>query len=107
MHLDNDSVCTRRQGRTRHRRDAITNPGAVTWIGNDRKVRHPMHRWDRSQVEHVSCCRVKCANAALTQDDLLVSFRQNVFCAQQKISNRRCHSALEEHWLSDATNCLE
>ena len=66
-----------------------------------------MHDRHCGEIEHVSCCRVKAAHSALTQNDVVVAFGENVFGAQQQLVDGRRHPAFEQHRLFQFSNALE
>ena len=107
MHFDEQSIGTSGDRGARHRNHLVAQSGAVTRIGDDRQMRKPVHDRNRRQVEHVAGGGIEAPDAALAQNHVLVSFGENVFGAQEKVVDRRRHSALEQDRLLHPADRLE
>jgi len=93
--------------RARHRNDLVSQTRSVARIRDDWKVGQAVHNGNRREIQHVSRGGVEASDAALTQNHLVVAFRQHVFGAEQKIVDGRGHSALDHHRLVQFSDDLE
>src|SRR5262249_27639057 len=64
--------------------DQASTAGAVRRIHDDRQVAQLIQQRDRRQIERVASHRLKCSNAALAQDHLVVAVGRDVLGGQQQ-----------------------
>src|SRR5262249_60488194 len=86
--------------RSRHWRHHVAASGAVARIGNNRKVAEFLDDWNRRNIERVSCGRLECPDAALTQDHVAVTAGENVLGREKPLLDRRGDPAFEKHRLA-------
>src|SRR5437763_1608021 len=102
MGFDNQAV---RAGRDSAKANGVYEtsfPSCVRWVRENWKVGQLLYRRDRVNVERVSSVSLERSDAALAQDDLIISLARNVFGGLQPLLDRRCPSALQHHGLSRA-----
>ena len=97
MYLAHDAICT---GSDRCHGHGLYHPaaaGRVARIDDDRQVAHALHRCHRRKIERISRRLLKGTNAALAEDDIMISLRHDVFRTHQPFLDRRRHPALQKH----------
>src|ERR1019366_3071461 len=99
VHLEEQAIGARRNRRPSHGRNFVAASRAMRWVGNNGKVREFLDNRDRGDIERVARIGLKCTDAALAKNHVVVAASHDVLGAQQELFDRRGHSALEEHGL--------
>ena len=81
--LDQQTVGARRDRRERDRRDEIPLAGPVRRIRQNRKVREALEERDRVHVEGVARIPLERPDAALAENDVAVSAREDILGRKQ------------------------
>ena len=107
MYLDQKHVGSGSHGRSRHGSNFVANSGAVRRVGSHGQVRQLMNDRDGRDVEGVASISLKCANATLTQNYIVVSAGHDVFGGEQQFFQRRGNATLEQDGLLDFSQLAE
>src|SRR4051812_12447172 len=107
MHLDQDAVRASGNSSAGHGDYFVPQSRPVARVGDDWQVRQPMHDRNCGEVEHIARGRIEASHAPLAEYHVLISLGQDVLRAEEKIIDRSCHSALEQHRLLHFADGLE
>ena len=76
-------------------------------INHDRQMAEFLYGRDNTQVECITRMIGKGANTALTENDLVVAFAENVFSRHQELFQGSGEPALEQDGLAQASSAFE
>ena len=93
MDFDQQRISARRHCRLCQRRHHVAAACGVARVGDDRQVRQLLEHRDGRNIESISQISVKRADAALTQNDIMIAARHDVFGGQQSFFNSRRRAA--------------
>ena len=97
MDLHHQAVRAHGPGGQSRRHHEVAPPGRVRGIHHDRQVRQPLENGNGREIQGVARRGLERADAALAQDDLMVTPIEYVFGGAQEFLDGRHHAALDEH----------
>src|SRR5580704_12545496 len=99
MDFDKQAVGACRDSGPSHWRDFVTASRPVRGIGDNRQVRELFDYRNGGDIERVAEVIFERADAALAEDDVVISAGENVFGAEEKLFDGSGHAPLEENGL--------
>src|SRR5712691_8440229 len=87
MDFDEQTVGAGGHRGARHGCDFVATSGAVGGVADYGQVGELLHHRDGGNVHRVASVSLECANAALTQDDLVIAAGHDVFRGEQQFFN--------------------
>ena len=100
MDLDDEPVGPGGDGGAGHGSDFVAAAGAVRRFGHNRKMRELLHNRDCRDIHRVARVGLKCPDAALAQDHVVVAAGHDVLGRQQQLLDSRHNAALEQNGLA-------
>jgi len=85
MDLHHEPIRPRSDGCPGHGDHHGPHARAMTRIRDDGQVRQRLHHRNGSEIQEITRVGIEAANTPLTEDDLVVPFRQNVLGGQQAL----------------------
>src|SRR5690242_12640776 len=106
MDLYEQAVGANRDGGAGKRQNFVAFASAVAGIDEDRQVAALLNGGDDGEVERVAGEIGERSNAALTENDAVIAFGQDVFGGHQEFVERGGHTAFQEDGLFGAAGAL-